>query len=312
MQTPPSKEGPRVNDAINVPEVRLIDESGDNVGVVSVRDAMEMAADAGLEAQRRDRRARRAAARAEVAALRCVERALKGVADEVIRTRTSFTEDQPRLAWRASPRKARRRRAPRLTDEATARLAVRGRNAVAAAGAAFSAAYRLDGAALEAFLAARDRAHGLAVREILDEAERRARAHRRTWTEAVAELVKARDRDAERSVQRRMEQIQRQLRARAPVAEVGEGHDAGAADAQHLAQQPVRRVHHLQRLAHHHIVEAALVEVGQAFVEVALNDIDAAVHAGGDVVQIQLQAVAAYIAGRGQVGQQGAIAAAQV
>ena len=67
------------------------------------------AADAGLEAQRRDRRSRRAAARAEVAALRCVERALKGVADEVIRTRTSFTEDQPRLAWRASPRKARRR-----------------------------------------------------------------------------------------------------------------------------------------------------------------------------------------------------------
>ena len=92
------------------------------------------------KAQRRDRRSRRAAARAEVAALRCVERALKGVADEVIRTRTSFTEDQPRLAWRASPRKARRRRAPRLTDEATARLAVRGRNAVAAAGAAFSAA----------------------------------------------------------------------------------------------------------------------------------------------------------------------------
>ena len=85
---------------------------------------------------------------------------------------------------------------------------------MAAAGAAFSAAYRLDGAALEAFLAARDRAHGLAVREILDEAERRSRAHRRTWTEAVAELVKARDRDAERSVQRRMEQIQRQLRAR--------------------------------------------------------------------------------------------------
>jgi translation initiation factor IF-3 len=49
MQTPPSKEGPRVNDAINVPEVRLIDESGDNVGVVSVRDAMQMAADAGLD-----------------------------------------------------------------------------------------------------------------------------------------------------------------------------------------------------------------------------------------------------------------------
>lgn len=49
MQTPPSKEGPRVNDAINVPEVRLIDESGDNVGVVSVREAMQMAEEAGLD-----------------------------------------------------------------------------------------------------------------------------------------------------------------------------------------------------------------------------------------------------------------------
>ena len=56
----------------------------------------------GLEAQRRDRRSRRAAARAEVAALRCVERALKGVADEVIRTRTSFTEDQPRRLARVA------------------------------------------------------------------------------------------------------------------------------------------------------------------------------------------------------------------
>ncbi|MEX0921548.1 MAG: translation initiation factor IF-3 [Rhodovibrionaceae bacterium] len=49
MTTPPSKEGPRVNDAINVPEVRLIDEAGENVGVVSVREAMRMAEDAGLD-----------------------------------------------------------------------------------------------------------------------------------------------------------------------------------------------------------------------------------------------------------------------
>ena len=49
MQTPPTKEGPRVNDSINVPEVRLIDESGDNVGVVSVREALRMAEDAGLD-----------------------------------------------------------------------------------------------------------------------------------------------------------------------------------------------------------------------------------------------------------------------
>lgn len=38
-----------MNDAINVPEVRLIDEAGENVGVVSVREAMRMAEDAGLD-----------------------------------------------------------------------------------------------------------------------------------------------------------------------------------------------------------------------------------------------------------------------
>ncbi|MEL6548689.1 MAG: translation initiation factor IF-3 [Pseudomonadota bacterium] len=47
---PPTRDtGPRVNDRIRAPEIRLIDENGDNVGVVSPSRAMEMAEDAGLD-----------------------------------------------------------------------------------------------------------------------------------------------------------------------------------------------------------------------------------------------------------------------
>ncbi|MGC6528056.1 MAG: translation initiation factor IF-3 [Paracoccaceae bacterium] len=47
---PPSREtGPRVNDAINSPELRLIGPEGENVGVVSPRRAMELAERAGLD-----------------------------------------------------------------------------------------------------------------------------------------------------------------------------------------------------------------------------------------------------------------------
>jgi len=49
MTAPPTRDGPRVNEAIRIPEVRLIDENGDNVGVVSTRDAMERAVNAGLD-----------------------------------------------------------------------------------------------------------------------------------------------------------------------------------------------------------------------------------------------------------------------
>ncbi len=41
--------GPRINDAIRVPDVRLIDETGENVGVVSRDDAHERADQAGLD-----------------------------------------------------------------------------------------------------------------------------------------------------------------------------------------------------------------------------------------------------------------------
>jgi translation initiation factor IF-3 len=45
----PSKEDFRINDRIEVPEVRLIDEAGEMVGVVSVQDALRRAEDMGLD-----------------------------------------------------------------------------------------------------------------------------------------------------------------------------------------------------------------------------------------------------------------------
>ena len=45
----PSKDEYRINDRIEVPEVRLIDEAGEMVGVVSTHDAMRRAEDVGLD-----------------------------------------------------------------------------------------------------------------------------------------------------------------------------------------------------------------------------------------------------------------------
>ena len=44
-----SNDGPRVNEEIRVPEVRLVDEQGEMVGVVPINRALEMAAAAGLD-----------------------------------------------------------------------------------------------------------------------------------------------------------------------------------------------------------------------------------------------------------------------
>ncbi|MGV6838599.1 MAG: translation initiation factor IF-3 [Planktomarina sp.] len=47
---PPQRDtGPRVNDRIRASEIRLIDENGENVGVVTPNRAMMMAEDAGLD-----------------------------------------------------------------------------------------------------------------------------------------------------------------------------------------------------------------------------------------------------------------------
>ena len=49
MNAGPSKDGPNVNTDIRVPEVRLIDADGSNVGVVSISDALSRAEVAGLD-----------------------------------------------------------------------------------------------------------------------------------------------------------------------------------------------------------------------------------------------------------------------
>ena len=49
MDATPSRAGPRVNEQIGGPRVRLIDETGDNVGVVARDEALERAANAGLD-----------------------------------------------------------------------------------------------------------------------------------------------------------------------------------------------------------------------------------------------------------------------
>ncbi|MEK9673709.1 MAG: translation initiation factor IF-3 [Rhodospirillaceae bacterium] len=49
QQQQPSKDGPRINDEIDVPEVRVIDADGEMVGVLSVAEAIEMAFEVGLD-----------------------------------------------------------------------------------------------------------------------------------------------------------------------------------------------------------------------------------------------------------------------
>jgi translation initiation factor IF-3 len=49
MNVTPTRDGPRVNGEINVMRVRLVDERGRMVGIVGRNDALDMAADAGLD-----------------------------------------------------------------------------------------------------------------------------------------------------------------------------------------------------------------------------------------------------------------------
>jgi translation initiation factor IF-3 len=46
---PAPMNGPRYNEFIQSPKVRVIDENGENLGVMYTREAMEQAADAGLD-----------------------------------------------------------------------------------------------------------------------------------------------------------------------------------------------------------------------------------------------------------------------
>ena len=49
MQTPPVKDGPRINDEIRVPRVLLIDQHGEKQGEMPTASAMEAAEEAGLD-----------------------------------------------------------------------------------------------------------------------------------------------------------------------------------------------------------------------------------------------------------------------
>ena len=48
-QQAPAREGPRINDEIRVPQVRLIDDRGEMIGVMSAREALIRAYDVGLD-----------------------------------------------------------------------------------------------------------------------------------------------------------------------------------------------------------------------------------------------------------------------
>jgi len=49
MNQTPSRDGPRVNEQISIPEVRVVDADGEMVGVISTQEGIEMAAEVGLD-----------------------------------------------------------------------------------------------------------------------------------------------------------------------------------------------------------------------------------------------------------------------
>jgi translation initiation factor IF-3 len=49
MPAPPTRDGPRVNEEIRVPQVRLIDQDGEMLGVMTTRDAQLRAYGVGLD-----------------------------------------------------------------------------------------------------------------------------------------------------------------------------------------------------------------------------------------------------------------------
>ncbi len=49
MNQPPDRKGPRVNEEIKVPSIRLVDADGGMVGVVSLQEGLTMAEEVGLD-----------------------------------------------------------------------------------------------------------------------------------------------------------------------------------------------------------------------------------------------------------------------
>lgn len=96
------------------------------------------------------------------------------------------------------------------------------------------------------------------------------------------------------------------------MTEVGKGDDALATDPEHLLEDAIGVLHGLQRLGHDHHVEAVAGEVGQAAVEILLDDVDVLEQAFGDLVRVDLQAVAGDLLVIAQPGEQLAGAATEV
>ncbi|PIR26459.1 MAG: translation initiation factor IF-3 [Deltaproteobacteria bacterium CG_4_10_14_0_2_um_filter_43_8] len=48
-QRRPKREGPRINRFIRIPQVRLVDENGEQFGIVDTREALQRAQDVGLD-----------------------------------------------------------------------------------------------------------------------------------------------------------------------------------------------------------------------------------------------------------------------
>jgi translation initiation factor IF-3 len=46
---PPVKEGPRINEEIRIPQVQLVDQTGENRGIVDFEEARQLAEEAGLD-----------------------------------------------------------------------------------------------------------------------------------------------------------------------------------------------------------------------------------------------------------------------
>ena len=49
MMQPPTRKGPRVNDQIEAPNVRVVDSDGGMVGIISLKEGIEMAIEVGLD-----------------------------------------------------------------------------------------------------------------------------------------------------------------------------------------------------------------------------------------------------------------------
>ena len=102
------------------------------------------------------------------------------------------------------------------------------------------------------------------------------------------------------------------LQATMPVTPVGEADDRALPDAEHLPQRERRVIHEGQRLAEHHIVEAAVRVVAQPLGQVSLAYAQPAAHARQHARLAQFDAAAFDALVLHQIVEERAVAAPQV